>query len=359
LCEPARENRTPPPPTEQPERHERQADDAQQDRPQSPRPTWSRSNDRRCGERLRRDVYVTRSRTPVRLSREALVRCRSSSMRWSRTHGPRPGPRPPGVSGPSRSNRVPRCRARVRRRRSAAWRRGRDGSMRRALGRDGRAVGLPGDACRYRNRRRHRRSRSLSLRGRLDRRHRIGSRPGRQQRQRIDVPVRVGRVPNAEVHVRLAALDISARADRADDLALVDLGAFGDADRAEMDERHRPAVLGAYGQAQALPRQATGERDDAGGGRADVGARRSSDVDPAVLPAGVRVAVEDEGAQHRPVDRPRPGRSARGQHQRGEQRDQERVARPENHGRAEYSGAPLLSNLITERRGRGDCAGAR
>jgi hypothetical protein len=133
-------------------------------------------------------------------------------------------------------------------------------------------------------------------------------------------------VPYAEVHGRLAALGITARPDRADDIALADLASLGDADRAEMDERDRPAVLGADGQAQALSRQAPRERDDAGCRRADVGARRSSDVDPAVLPARVRIAVQDERIHHRPIDRPRPGGSARCQHERREQRDEERVA---------------------------------
>jgi hypothetical protein len=37
-----------------------------------------------------------------------------------------------------------------------------------------------------------------------------------------------------------------------------------------------------------------------------------ADVDPAVLPAGVRIAPEGERAEHRPGDRPRPrGRGSR------------------------------------------------
>jgi hypothetical protein len=90
----------------------------------------------------------------------------------------------------------------------------------------------------------------------------LGRLPRRQERQGVDVPVRVGRSTDAEIHVRLGPLGITARADRADDVALAHLRPDRDPDRAEVNERHRPPVLGADRQAQPLMGQPPRVRDD-------------------------------------------------------------------------------------------------
>ena len=105
---------------------------------------------------------------------------------------------------------------------------------------------------------------------------------------------------------RLRPLGLAARADRADDVALADLSPDGQGDRAQVDERDRPAVLGSDGQAEALSRQSSGECDHPTRGGTDVGARGSSDVDPPVLAARIRIAVGNERPQNRPIDRPGP-----------------------------------------------------
>jgi hypothetical protein len=84
----------------------------------------------------------------------------------------------------------------------------------------------------------------------------------RQERQRVDVAVRVRRVADAEIDVRLCPDGLAARADRADDVALAEPRPNRDPDRAEVNQRDRPGVLGADGQAQPLPRQSPGERHD-------------------------------------------------------------------------------------------------
>jgi hypothetical protein len=109
----------------------------------------------------------------------------------------------------------------------------------------------------------------------------------------------------------LRPLGLSARADRADDVALADLSPDRQGDRAQVDERDRPAALGSDRQAEPLPRHSSGERNHSTRGGTDVRARGSSDVDPPVLPARIRIAIGDERPQNRPVDRPRPRRRSR------------------------------------------------
>ena len=125
---------------------------------------------------------------------------------------------------------------------------------------------------------------------------------------------------------RLRPLGLAARTGRADDVALADLSPDGHPDRAQVDERHRPAILGSDRQAETLSRQSSGERDHSARGGMDVRARGRSDVEPTVLAARIRIAVGDERPQHRPVDRPGPRRRSLREHERGEQHDDERVA---------------------------------
>jgi hypothetical protein len=157
-------------------------------------------------------------------------------------------------------------------------------------------------------------------------RRRLRRRPRRQQRHRVDVPVRISRVADAQVNVRLRPLGVAARPDRSDHVSLHDGRPDGDADRAEVDERDRPAIRGPHRQAQPLARHSSCERHGAARGRTHVGTGRSADVDAAVLSARVRVVPGDERPQHGTVGGPRPRRGARHQHERGKQDDEECVA---------------------------------
>lgn len=85
--------------------------------------------------------------------------------------------------------------------------------------------------------------------------------------------MRLGRHPDSEVHVRLGVLDLAARANGADALALLERGADPNADGPEMDEGDRVPVLGADGHAAPRVWQRAGERDHAARGCAHVGAR--------------------------------------------------------------------------------------
>ena len=71
--------------------------------------------------------------------------------------------------------------------------------------------------------------------------------PDREQRLRVDVPVRVGRQADAQVDVGLRAFRIAAGADRADDVALRDRRPHAKSNRPQVDERDGVAVFGANG----------------------------------------------------------------------------------------------------------------
>jgi hypothetical protein len=134
--------------------------------------------------------------------------------------------------------------------------------------------------------------------------------------------------------VRLGMLDLSARADGADDLALLDRGADPDAHGPEMDERDRIAVLGADRHAEPGVWQRAGERDHPARRRAHVGARERPDVHTAVLPAQVRIVLGEEAPEHRAVDWPAPGTCRRCEDERRRDREQlqsHSVANFENH----------------------------
>jgi hypothetical protein len=181
-----------------------------------------------------------------------------------------------------------RCPCPCRRRLRSSDRRGRNMT---GHGRRLRAGGFGG--ARERRRRSHggwRLHLGLGLRGR----RLLRRAPGRQERQRVDIAVRIGGQADAQIHVRLGPLGLAARADRADDVALRDRGPDRDPDRAEVDEGDRVPVLGPDRQAEALHGKTAGEGDDPGRCGTDVGSGRCTDVDPAMLTAGVRIATADE-----------------------------------------------------------------
>lgn len=96
--------------------------------------------------------------------------------------------------------------------------------------------------------------------GRLTFRRLLGSPlTNREQGERVDVAVRVGSQPDAEMDVRLEALGLTARADCPDDFAFDDCGADRQADRPEVNEGDRIPVLGTDRQAEPFVREASCE----------------------------------------------------------------------------------------------------
>jgi len=251
-----------------------------------------------------------RDRTPAPCG--LLASCRAGR---GRDNNPLPAGHDLGAARPSdgsgRRRRGPRSRARAFHRRGA-------GGPRRRAGRPCCSRGL--------GRSRSRRSRGG---GRLGLR-----RARREQAQRVEVAVRLGRHSDSEVDVRLGMLDLSARADGADALTLLDRGADPDAHGPEMDERDRVAVLGADRHAEPCMRHRAGECDHAACGCAHVGPREPPDVHAAVLPAQVRIVLGEKALEHRAVDgpAPRPGRRCEDECcHRGEQLQGQPVAKFENH----------------------------
>jgi len=128
----------------------------------------------------------------------------------------------------------------------------------------------------------------------------------RQQRERVDIPLRVARHTHAEMDVRLRHLWVAARPDRPDRITLFDDGALGDRDRPEVHERHREATCGLDRDGLATARNRPGKGNGAPGRRPHDRSGRSRHVDAAVLAGEVRIATEDERTQHRPAGGPGP-----------------------------------------------------
>lgn len=183
----------------------------------------------------------------------------------------------------------------------------------------------------------HRLGRGRSRRGLFRQprlRLRLTGRPRGEQRERIQIPVRVGGQTNAEMDVGLCPLGVAARPDRADDLALFNRRSRPHANRPQVDERDRVAVGRANRQAQAFVRKLPDEGGDAGCGCPDIGADRRRDVDSAVLAAGIGVIFGDERPQHRSVDGPGPGTRRRAQDKSEQEpscEDEQSVVRFGNH----------------------------
>jgi hypothetical protein len=121
--------------------------------------------------------------------------------------------------------------------------------------------------------------------------------------------------------VRRRGDGVLARPHLADDGPLGDLRAARDADRRQLEQRHRPAVGGLDRQRPAAAGDGAGERDGAGRGRAHGRSRRRADVDAPVLPRRVGVG-EGERPQNRPVGGPGPAGRDRGEgEEQGRSRD--------------------------------------
>jgi hypothetical protein len=194
-----------------------------------------------------------------------------------------------------------------------------------------RGVGLPGRLDRGRlrlgiargrrwaDRRRRRRRAGLWSRnrrgqrlGRLGRRRRRRIARG-QEPDRIDVPLRIGGDPCAEVDVGLGVLGVSGLRRGADDRLLRDRRSARDGDRAEVLERHGVPVRGQDRDRSASRRNRPGEGHGAGSGSENLLAGRGRNVDAAVLTSRVRVASRKrERPQDRSAGGPAPGGGARG-----------------------------------------------
>lgn len=127
------------------------------------------------------------------------------------------------------------------------------------------------------------------------------------------------------MHVRKVVLGIAGRPRLGDRLALGDVLSLAHEERAEVREGGLVTIAGDNGDREPVRRDPSREAHLAGRGRADRGRAAEGDVDPAMLPARVRVAPERELAQHGAVGRPGPGGRPRGARQgdraRGHDRD--------------------------------------
>jgi hypothetical protein len=246
-------------PSPEADREQRRPERAEHEEETSLRMTRTRTCDRRCADRRQAmiaDGRLSRARVPT------LARAGARHRRpRTRSSLPRRPPRAPRASRTVTLDHTgPRCGSRM-------------GSSRRAVHgmSNRRRPMITTVRCRAR---RSRLTRGHGRSGRLHllllrllgRRGLLGRVPGRQERQGIDVPIRVGRSTDAEIDVRLGPLGRTTRTDRADDVALAHLRPGRDPNRAEVDERDRPPVLGADGQAQPLMGQPPRVRDDTGRG---------------------------------------------------------------------------------------------
>jgi hypothetical protein len=193
---------------------------------------------------------------------------------------------------------------------------------RRRVGRGGRASdGRRRGRCRHGCSRRGGRVTRRRGRRRRGRRHGLGRRrsrnAGRQEPERVEITLLVGRDPDPEVDVRGLHLGIAARADRADRVALGDRCTLGDDDRTEVREGDRIAVGGEDGDALAGGRHGSRERDRAALRRDNGCARIAGEVDAAVLPRGVRMGrIEGKRLHDRACRGPGPRSCGRDEKQR-------------------------------------------
>jgi hypothetical protein len=128
-------------------------------------------------------------------------------------------------------------------------------------------------------------------------------------------------MPDAEVDVGDVMLDLSARADRADEVPFADRVASPNGRRAEMRQGHRVAVGRLDRHGSAAHGHRAGERDGAGRRCKDGLSGRRADVDSPVLARGVRIVAEDELLEHRAFDGPGPGPCGGHDCERGREHD--------------------------------------
>jgi hypothetical protein len=161
-----------------------------------------------------------------------------------------------------------------------------------------------------------------SRRGRRSGCRRRGLRARRQKRERIEVAVLVARDANSEVDVGRRVLGLAAWPHYRHRIALADRVSASYPDFAEVRQRDGVPARRGNRKGEPVSRDGAGEGDRAARRRSHDPCRVGGDVDSAVLTARVGVGPEREGAEYRPVDRPRPGEGSRrdGQSEGGHRR---------------------------------------
>ena len=186
----------------------------------------------------------------------------------------------------------------------------------------------------------------------------------RQEKERIQVPVRLAASPHAQIDVGHRQLGLAAWADRADRRALRDRGAAPNRHGAEMQDGDRVAVLGLDRDGPAADGDGPCEGDDSGCRREHRCPRGRSDVDSAMLAGRVRIVAEQEGPQYRALHRPRPAESRgrprkrggdRGAHQKSSRQQASTPSCQLCKHRQRSKSDRSLSNQITARSDRAGC----
>jgi len=129
---------------------------------------------------------------------------------------------------------------------------------------------------------------------------------GREQPRRVEVAVRLGGQPDAEVDVRRRRDRVLAQADLADDGSFGDRAASSDGHHPELEERDGVPVCRLDRHGPAAARDGAREGDGTGRWRADGVADEGGDVDSAVLARSVCVRPDRERPQHLTVGGPDP-----------------------------------------------------
>jgi hypothetical protein len=128
---------------------------------------------------------------------------------------------------------------------------------------------------------------------------------------------------HAEMDVWNGGHGVPAGGDRGHRVPLAHGLSFRDGDRVQLLERDGIAVRRVDPHRPAASGDEAGEPDRPPDGGDHPGAEPAADVDAAVLPAGVRVLREREAAQDGAVAGPGPRLRRRGEHERGEGREQQ------------------------------------
>jgi hypothetical protein len=168
-----------------------------------------------------------------------------------------------------------------------------------------------------------------------------------KQRQRIDVAMLVGRDADAEVHVWPVVLDLAARANGSDVVALADTGSLLDTELADVRQRDRKPVGGRDRDRQPIRRHRSRERDDAFPRGANRLSGVGADVDAPVLPGRVGIRAGRERAKDGTTNRPGPGLPSRS---RDEPEEDSRD--PDHDTPAGQDSGRLLSCLVRQHRSR-------
>jgi hypothetical protein len=173
-----------------------------------------------------------------------------------------------------------------------------------------------GQGRRGRRRRLGRRRCRRRLRGGRGRRRARGHGARRQEPERVEVAVGLGREAYAQMDVWNGPFGVPGRAERADRRSFGDRRIARDRDRAEMDERDGVAVRSPDRDREAVSRHRAGERDAASARGEDRAPGASAHVQTAMLAPSVRVGSEAEGAENLSRGRPRPRGRRGGEEQR-------------------------------------------